>query len=274
MMKRQRGLTLIEIMISLVLGLFLIAGILGIYVNTIKSSGDTLKSVRLNYDLDTVMTLMMNDIRRSGYSGGATVTNPNAFNNPFTTTATTLTIGNSVTTNDCILYTYDANLDVNGNPKGNGIVDANEYYGFRRYLNTTTNTHTIQIRASNVACNDTSAAWESITDENTLDITELRFSFASLDTADNSSPCTNPTAATCLAATSRCVTATAAAVTTTTVSNAGVCTFATAPAANTKIGQKRAVNIHLTGRLAKDPVVVKSLNSSVKVVNDRLYKQP
>ena len=269
-MKKQQGLTLIELMISLALGMIIIAATLSVYINTIKSSGDTIKSARLNHDLGMAMSLISNDIKRAGYWGGAVVSS-NSLTNPFTT-ATSLSIGNSVGTNDCLLYTYDAN--------SNGALDANEYYGFRLYTALNGN-RTIQIKSTNVACNDATAAWASITDENMINITNLRFSFLSLDVADGSSPCTNTALTTCLTATSRCTdfTTTATPNTNATIDCKGL-TFTPAlanPATTTNpahsIAVKRVINIRMTGQLigADNAEVTKSLSGSVALRNNRIY---
>ena len=70
--KRQAGgLSLIELMIAVVLGLLIMAAVTAMTVNNLKISGDTLKSARLNQDLGAVMQIMVNDIRRAGYAGDA-----------------------------------------------------------------------------------------------------------------------------------------------------------------------------------------------------------
>lgn len=140
-MKNQTGFTLIEIMIALTIGLIVVAATITIYVTTIKGSSDIVKSARLNHDLDSALALMVNDVRRAGYWGGATV-GSDSRNNPFTQAATDLQIPSA----DCVLYTYDADFD--------GTVDADEYYGFRL------NAGNLQMRSSNIACN--ANGWNSL----------------------------------------------------------------------------------------------------------------
>lgn len=130
-MKKELGFTLIEIMISLVIGLIVVGGAISVYIITIKSSSDIVKSARLNYDVNSIVQVMANDIRRAGYWGGAIVREDvNALpNNPFTQATTDLQILDNGT---CIVYSYDAD--------GNGVntltdqtddISANEYYGFK-----------------------------------------------------------------------------------------------------------------------------------------------
>ncbi|WP_262966745.1 prepilin-type N-terminal cleavage/methylation domain-containing protein [Methylobacter psychrophilus] len=144
-MKKQDGYSLIEIMIALLLGLIILAATLTIYITTIRGSSDLVKSARLNHDLDSSLALMINDIRRAGYWGGAIVGSDSRAN-PFTQAATDL----QFPLTDCVLYTYDADAD--------GTVDTDEYYGFRL------SGGNIQMRSSNIDC--AANGW------NTLNISE------------------------------------------------------------------------------------------------------
>jgi len=132
-MKKQTGYTLIEIMIALIIGLIIVTATITVYITTIRGSSDIAKSARLNHDLDSVLSLMVNDIRRAGYWGGAMV-GSDSRNNAFTQAATDVQLPSA----DCVLYTYDADAD--------GSVDADEYYGFRL------NGGNIQMRSSNIDC--------------------------------------------------------------------------------------------------------------------------
>ena len=63
-MKKQSGFTLIEIMIALLIGLAnCIAATISIYICYVKSNSRYINSARLNHDLESVMSLMVNDIR-------------------------------------------------------------------------------------------------------------------------------------------------------------------------------------------------------------------
>jgi type IV pilus assembly protein PilW len=106
---RQEGATLIELLISVVIGLIIAASMLGMYVTTTSSSSEILKSSKLNQELSSLMTVMVNDIRRAGYAGdflGA------VSNNKFTyykddTTGDEIVNVIRVIDNSCILYAYN-----------------------------------------------------------------------------------------------------------------------------------------------------------------------
>jgi type IV pilus assembly protein PilW len=68
-LNRQKGATLIELLISVVIGLIIAASMLGMYVNSTANSSQILKSSKLNQELTSLMTVMVNDIRRAGYAG-------------------------------------------------------------------------------------------------------------------------------------------------------------------------------------------------------------
>jgi len=243
-MKTQNGYTLIELMIATAIGVIVVGATISIYITAVGSSSNTIKSARLNHDLEAVMALMINDIKRAGYWNGAVV-GADSRNNPFTAAATNINIPIST----CILYSYDANDD--------SIVDANEYYGFK-LTNNTLNMRRSGTTTNSADCSDGGTSWQSFIDNTQLTITELQFSFV---------PVTG-----LLPATSRCLN-----VTTDTVTDAAACaTDATNCTAATpcNIAEKRVVNIRLSGELKNDPTVTKTLNGTVEVRNSRLLTQP
>ncbi|HEY8157366.1 MAG TPA: prepilin-type N-terminal cleavage/methylation domain-containing protein [Methylobacter sp.] len=248
-MKKQNGYTLIELMIAIAIGLIVVGATIAIYITAVGSSSSTIKSARLNHDLEAVMALMINDIKRSGYWSGA-VAGADSRNNPFTAATTNINIPIST----CILYSYDASND--------GVVDANEYYGFK-LINNTINMRKTGTTTASANCNDVNDTWEEFIDGNQLTITALNFSLAPV-------AATSPFPA--LPATSRCLN-----ITTNAVTNAAACATDTTnctAAIPCNIAQKRVVNIQLSGRLTSDTTVTKTLNGTVEVRNSRLLTQP
>ena len=256
--KKQQGLTLIEIMISLLLGLIVIGATITIYISTIKSSSDTIGSARLNHDLESTMSLMLNDIKRAGYSGGAIV-DFDSRDNPFTngtvtdiqihTIVNATTVTTAITTaaglpGNCILYSYDSDND--------GVVDDNERYGFRLIGSS------IDIRktgTSNSDCSDTAGTWEEFVIGDELNITNFQISFLPIGTVIGTTRCLN-------------VTANTVAATTCTISfDDGNITV------GDQVAEKRVVNIVLEGELDNDDAVIKTLTGTVQVRNDRVFEQ-
>ena len=155
----QKGFSLIELMIALVLGLIVVAGTISLYVTSIKSSSVVKNSSQLSQELGGVMTVMTNDIRRAGYWGEAisgSDSRLNIFNGL-----------NILNAGDCILYSYDTDSD--------GAVDANEYYGFKL------NAGTVQIRTAGSTitnCSDNTDTWVNMLDSGLINVTTLIFSSA------------------------------------------------------------------------------------------------
>lgn len=166
--KINNGFTLIELMISLVIGLIIIAAIITMYIAMIRSNSDNLKSIRLNQDLRSLMSLMNRDIRRAGANRNAAadvISTPPT--NPFSdiTSGTRFTIDDDtdLTSGNCITYSYDSD-------------EASELYGFR--LGSTaiggTNIGTVETRANGALCSSTSD-WQTLSDPNLVNITQLQF---------------------------------------------------------------------------------------------------
>lgn len=63
----QKGLTLIELMIGMVIGLIVSGIALNLYISTLNISAQTSNTVRLNQEMRLIMDMMVSDIRRAGY---------------------------------------------------------------------------------------------------------------------------------------------------------------------------------------------------------------
>jgi len=170
---KHRGFSLIELMISLVIGLIIIAAGITIFVNTATTDFYQLKVTRLNQELRSTMNLMSRDIRRVGYIGpnglagiiGTGDWNPfispdNGANFLFVLEDVNNADSNAATS-DCIVFALDQNS--NGSDDGN-----NERFGYRFANNT------VQMRPNNGADCEANG-WEAITDDNTIRITSLTF---------------------------------------------------------------------------------------------------
>ena len=266
--RKQKGFTLIEIMISLLLGIIVIGGALSIYISTVRGGTDITNSARLNYDLDSVMQLMVNDIRRSGYWGGA-VSGSNAINsatnpgNPFTLGTANIQIPVS----SCILYTYDFDddtvLDVDG--EAGSLGDESEFFGFKL------EDAEIKVRSSKVADNDcVGDGWEAVTDSDKIEITHLQFSFVAI-AAQLAVANVHP-ALSALPATTRCLNSTPNPDT----SFNTTCALANTAGnivANDLATEKRIINIIISGRVDRDNDVTKTISSTVQVKTPRIYVQ-
>lgn len=166
----QWGYTLIELMISMVIGLIILAAVIGMFISMVKADNDYLKSIRLNQELRAAMSLISRDIRRSGANRNAAVNSATPPpTNPFASdsgTATRISIGTpGPTTGTSISFSYDEASDA-----------VTELYGYR--LNSTAGTERIE------SCKGSTAAgcgtWQPVTDNSLVNITALSFTGATV----------------------------------------------------------------------------------------------
>lgn len=108
---KQSGLTLVEIMIALVLGIIVMGAVITIFVTTVKSSSENIRMVHLNQELRFLMGLMSDELKRAGYSGPTG--DPALPRDPAFREAL-----NWDPDYNCLRYAYDVN--------GNGIFEEND----------------------------------------------------------------------------------------------------------------------------------------------------
>lgn len=161
---KPTGFSLVELMISIVVGLVVVGGVISIFSSTIKSHSDNLKMTRLNQELRVAMDMMVRDIRRAGYRGDAAVAllTPSG-QNPYTNSSNNLSIGTA-----CIAFTYDANSNYSAAAP---TVENGDIFGFRLQNSA------IQSRYGGGGTGCNTGNWEAITDGNTVNITTLNFAF-------------------------------------------------------------------------------------------------
>jgi len=115
---KQKGLTLVEMLIAMVLGLFVTAVIITVFSTNVRSSTESIKMIRLNQELRGAMRLMTDELKRAGYSFNPG--NP-AFMNDFNISST------------CVRFSYD---EVGRVGKTDGAQDPDERFGFKLENNT------------------------------------------------------------------------------------------------------------------------------------------
>lgn len=117
---RQRGETLIGLLVGLVVGLIVLGGASLIYLNAARANSTTLQLSRTNQELKAIMDVMVRDIRRAGRSAAA-------INCIGGVSCTDSFVGGSEDWSVAasqIDFTYDLNA--------NGSQDSDECHGFRR----------------------------------------------------------------------------------------------------------------------------------------------
>ncbi len=66
MLHSEQGVSLIELMVGLLIGLLVVAAVGGVYISTTRSSADILAANRLNQEIRALTELMNFEIRRAG----------------------------------------------------------------------------------------------------------------------------------------------------------------------------------------------------------------
>ena len=176
MLKLERGVTLIELMIGMLIGLLVVGIAVQMYVSTLGITRQTTQTVRLNQELRAISDLIVTDLRRAGYWSGATsgVANPyselvsdgsgggthvNVFNAP------------SGAANGCVVMAYE-----NATPS-----TSEHFYGYRIAAGGLVEmlTATSYASGSFVDCTTSSAtaSWDALSDFRTTNIESLVFSF-------------------------------------------------------------------------------------------------
>lgn len=159
---RARGLSLIELMVTMAIGLVVMAGVLGLVSNSLRANADSMKTTRLNQEMRAAMDLMVRDIRRAGYRKnyadyiGSIVTG-----GIFDNTVRIVHNGKVAPQGGHIEFQYD--LDDDGT-----LGTTNESFGFR--LDTAAGV--IRYTTSALAGTPT---WQALTDPNVIQVTELSF---------------------------------------------------------------------------------------------------
>lgn len=166
------GVSLVELMISLVAGLIVVGSVLTFTVATVRSNAETLSATRLTQDLRVVINLVTREIRRAGYDRMAE-----------------LSIGTSspalrytdITLNaarDCIVIGYNRPaLNASAAPPVSG-----ELKGFRRVVRN--GRGIIQSNSTSTppdCASDT--GWVDLTNPNQIDVTSFQLTYNQLPLA-------------------------------------------------------------------------------------------
>lgn len=232
--RAQRGVTLVELMIASVVALIALAALITAYSATAGHSSQYLHGAHLHQQLNSVLHIMGNDIRRAGYWGFDPALH-SAEDNPFTESPNRLRTGSFAgeAPDSCILFAYD--LDNDGlvgvgdcqRKACRALTDSDnvEQFGYRL------RDGRIQARYGGEAVDCESGHWQALTDPD-IEISNLVFTLHSmcLNLDDTDADC--------------------------------------APQAPGLIRQ--AVAIQVNGRTRAEPQAMLTLASVVRVRNDRL----
>lgn len=152
---RAMGFTLIEVLISLLLGSLLLVMLISLYVNNVSASAKALKFSRLRTDIQGMLALMENDIRRAGYGGSEYMVGKERDK--------VFDILNTET-QKCIIYAYDYELSES--------ISSSYFMGFRYSTATQSLQFGSKVDLQAINC-FSHGYWVKLNDPNFLKITSL-----------------------------------------------------------------------------------------------------
>lgn len=188
----QRGVTLIEVLVGVTVGLIILAGAVTVITNLSFSGLENTRAIRLNHQLRSTLDLIHRDLQRAGYVYIWDETVLTSWDDADTDVierslgvAGVINFGGTATDVDgdgyqefsCITFTYDANDDGVVDADEDGVYDqTDEIFGYRF------NGGAVEV-GTNVTCaNNTN--WNDITDAG-ITITALSFEREEFDSAAN-----------------------------------------------------------------------------------------
>jgi prepilin peptidase dependent protein B len=151
---RQAGLSLIELMVGLTVGLFVATAALAVLAINLRENRKLLLEARLLQDLRSASDLITRDLRHAGYwaaaeQGVALPATTGVVANPYAATWLASDASNTISFN----YSRDGTE--------NDAVDSNDQIGYR-------------LRAGVVEVHVGSGGWQALTDSATFNVTEFR----------------------------------------------------------------------------------------------------
>lgn len=158
-----KGNSLVELMISMALGMASITAMASLVGHGIGLNASLLAKSRLDEEVNAVLALISQEVKRAGYQSQSAqvIENPALFNNPFANKVSVSAFPNE-SADSCINFAYDRNK--------NGQLDAaqtNENYGYRL------KNKAVEIRLDGLQCDQN--GWHDLTDPQIIKVTELSF---------------------------------------------------------------------------------------------------
>jgi prepilin-type N-terminal cleavage/methylation domain-containing protein len=173
-MTRQRGFSLVEMMVALVAGLIVVGSVLAFTVAMAKSTSQNIGAMRLEQEVRTASSLITREIRRAGYFrqnynqiASNSFTQAYLMANVYDSGGT---LQNSGSSGSCIVLAYDRNIS--GNSATAPI--ATEYKAFRRRVVGGIGVLEANLADNPPSCtNTTSTNWITLTNPLTVNISAL-----------------------------------------------------------------------------------------------------
>lgn len=255
---KQRGVTLIEVLVGVTVGLIILAGAVTVLTNLSFSGLENSRATRLNQELRSTLDFIHRDLQRAGYVNIWDEVNWTSWDDVGQAASDAMEIalgvagvvnlGGAITDVDadgynefsCITFTYDVNEDGVADADTDGVNDdASEIFGFRF------NGGAVE-RGTNGATCAGGGNWQDITSSG-ITVTRLSFERQAYDAVADTG-------------------------------DSQIYEIAEAGADEAPCGagdtclDRRAIHVVLEGRLATDTAVTVVLRDQVKIKNDHYYR--
>lgn len=234
-LRHQRGLSIVELLIGVAVGLFILSGALMLFGDYINNNRRLVLETRVNQDMRAAADLIARDLRRAGYWGNSTSGVVTTNNMPVAATSPYAAVNQTSTSPIETTYSYSQGTE-------NNTLDSAEDFGFR------VNSGVLQYHQGG-------AGWQAITDSNTLTITNFTITPTPVQSCVRLDQyCTGGSSSTC-----------AACIATLDANGCPTTTCATCP-----FIKVRSFDIGLQGTSTTDASIVRSIQETVRVRNDQL----
>ncbi|UXY14224.1 prepilin-type N-terminal cleavage/methylation domain-containing protein [Chitiniphilus purpureus] len=176
-LSRQRGLSLIEIMISIVVGMFLLIAAASLGINAFNGARDSVRAVGFHGNLQDVVTIMGRELRRAGFNAAGeddTGNDAKYFRQIWFSQTTAANSG----IYRCVVFRYDRNVPTSIASAvpvaGAGTVATNEVTGLR-FDATAQQAYLLTGATAINTTNCTGTGWEPLNLTSNVAITSLTF---------------------------------------------------------------------------------------------------
>ncbi|WP_429036095.1 PilW family protein [Aeromonas media] len=172
-LNRERGFSLVELMIAMVAGLILVAAVTSLFATILRANSTAIKVSHLNQEIQAITDMMARDITRAGYdASAATATRlvSGAVPSPFYFN-TSKDVGNN-----CIIVRYDGR-DESAPSSANGEMDPNEgiVYSYRADNSVWLVELSGAVSSHVSTLPECSSGGNRISTDNTIEITQLTY---------------------------------------------------------------------------------------------------
>jgi prepilin peptidase dependent protein B len=160
-MNRQRGFTLVQLMVAMVISLVVATAMVRLMANTLGTATRTIGMTRLTQELRTALQLMSRDVRRTGFSSEAI----QCYANYDCAVDGSVALPGDISYNadkDCFVFLHDRNHDGDGTNDGAGA--------FRLATSDGVGVLEMWTGIGSANCESGDADWVGITDPAVVDV--------------------------------------------------------------------------------------------------------